>query len=207
MENFTFETEETMAFHLVKMPKDLRKLETKFKQNPFVFDSDKNESVLKLEIPTKTKKQVIGNIKDIGVTDVMTGEVVGGNFLWTNKQVDEEQFRKVYVSELHHLYNLKKTGLMALHFVLEQLRANTDMIYIHIPDLMKFGNWKVKKTAYNGIKELVDSKLIAPCFMNGWWYINPHVIFNGNRLTLVTNYTKKSIDEQTNDIHMLGKGQ
>lgn len=206
MEKFIIETDEPMRFHIMKMPNDLRKLEGKFQKNPFVFSDDGEKATLNLEIPKKTSKKIIGT-SDLGVVNVLTGEVEGGNFLWTNKQVDEEQFRKVYVSELHHLYNLRKTGLITLHFVLEKLQTNTDMIYIHIPDLMKFGNWKVKKTAYNGIKELVDNKLIAPCFMNGWWFINPHIIFNGSRLTLVTNYTKKATNEQTNDIQMLGKGE
>lgn len=206
MDKITFETDEPMGFHLMKMPKDLRKLETKFQKNPFIFTDDGEKATLSLDIPTKSKKKIIGN-SDLGVVNVLTGEVEGGNFLWTNKQVDEEQFRKVYVSQLHYLYDLKKTGLITLHFVLDKLQANTDMIYIHIPDLMKFGNWKGKKTAYNGIKELVDNKLIAPCFMNGWWFINPHVIFNGSRLTLVTNYTKKPINEQTDELQMLGKGE
>jgi hypothetical protein len=43
--------------------------------------------------------------------------------------------------------------------------------------------------------------------MSGWWFINPQIIFNGNRLTLITNYTKKGTNEQQDKLQMLGESQ
>lgn len=200
----TFATEEPMRFYVPENDEiNLKKLEKKYEKNPFVFDNTDN-AILSLQLPTKTKKQVIGNIKDIGVTDVMTGEVIGGNFLWTNKQVDEEQFAKVYLKEMHHLYGLKRTGLQTLHYLLSKLEPNTDLVYIYYPDMQDFCGWTNKRTCYAGLKELIAHKFIAPSLMTGWWFINPQIIFNGNRLTLITNYTKKGTNEQQDDIHMLG---
>jgi len=185
--------------------KDLRRNEVKFEKNPFIFE-DTDKAVLTLEIPTNKKKKIVGN-SDLGVVNVHTGEVEGGNFLWTNKVVDEEQFAKVYLQQMHHLYGLKKTGLQTLHYLLSKLEPNKDLVYVYFPEMQEFCKWKVRKTCYIGLKELIAEKLIAPSLMAGWWFINPHIIFNGNRLTLVTNYTKKGTNEQTNNLQMLGKSE
>lgn len=210
-ENNEEKTEEE-GFVLLPMPeslrrfepdKDLRRNEIKFERNPFIFE-DTDKAVLKLEIPTKTKKKIVGNT-DIVPTDVHTGDVVGGNFLWVNKTVDEEQFAKIYIKEISNLFNLTKTGLRALSFVLSKLEPNKDLVYIYYPDMQKYCSWTVRKTCNTGLKELLTAKIIAPSLHPGFWFINPNVVFNGNRLTLVTNYTKKGTNEQ--ELQMLGKGE
>ncbi len=185
---------------------DNRRIINKHEKNPFVFDTEGETSILNLELPTKIKKRIVGS-SDLMVTNVTTGEIEGGNFLWQQTKVDSEQFRKIYIDKMQMLYDLKKTGLIVLHFVLSKMITNEDMIYLHIPELMKFGKWKSKKSCYQGIKELTESKLIAPCFMNGWWFINPHVIFNGSRLTLITDYVKQDKKENENNVLALGKGE
>lgn len=189
----------------LKPDKDLRRNEVKFERNPFVFE-DTEKATLKLEIPTKTKKKIIGN-SDLGVVNVHTGEVEGGNFLWTNKTVDDEQFAKIYIKEISSLYDLTKTGFRALSFILSKLEPNKDLVYVYYPDMQEYCGWTIRKTCNSGLKELLTAKIIAPSLQPGFWFINPHVVFNGNRLTLVTNYTRKGTNEQTNDIQMLGKGE
>lgn len=189
----------------LKPDKDLRRNEVKFERNPFVFE-DTEKATLKLEIPTKTKKKIVGN-SDLGVVNVHTGEVEGGNFLWTNKTVDDEQFAKIYIKEISSLYDLTKTGFRALSFILSKLEPNKDLVYVYYPDMQEYCGWTIRKTCNSGLKELLTAKIIAPSLQPGFWFINPHVVFNGNRLTLVTNYTRKGTNEQTSDIQMLGKGE
>lgn len=204
---FTIETEEPMRFYSepVNDEINLKKLDKKFEKNPFVFENTENAR-LTMQLPTKTKKKIIGN-SDLGVVNVQTGEVEGGNFLYTEKSVDEEQFAKVYLKQMHHLYGLKRTGLQTLHYLLSKLEPNKDLVYIFYPEMQNFCGWINKRSCYAGLKELMAHKFIAPSLMAGWWFINPHIIFNGNRLTLITNYTKKETNEQTNHLQMLGEGQ
>jgi hypothetical protein len=202
----TFETNEAMKFTAVENDEiNLKKLEKKFEKNPFVFDNTEN-GILNLQLPTKKQKKIVGS-SNLVVEDTYTGEVVGGNFLWTEKIVDEEQFAKVYLKEMHHLYGLKRTGLQTLHYLLSKLEPNKDLVYIFYPDMQDFCGWTNKRTCYTGLKELIAHKFIAPSFMSGWWFINPQIIFNGNRLTLITNYTKKGTNEQQDKLQMLGESQ
>ena len=201
----TFETNETMKFVSIENDEtNLKKLEKKFEKNPFVFDNTDN-AILSLQLPTKKQKKIVGS-SNLVVEDTFTGEVVGGNFLWTEKVIDEEQFAKVYLKEMHHLYGLKRTGLQTLHYLLSKLEPNKDLVYIFYPDMQDFCGWTNKRTCYTGLKELIAHKFIAPSFMSGWWFINPQIIFNGNRLTLITNYTKKGTNEQQDKLQMLGEG-
>lgn len=187
-----------------KPEEDLRRNDVKFKKNPFIFE-DTDKAVLKIELPTKTKKKIIVS-SELGVINVQTGEVEGGNFLWKNVVVDEEKFAKIYMSEISVLYNLTKTGFRALSFILNKLEPNKDLVYIYYPEMQDYCNWKVRKTCNQGLKELTASKIIAPSLQPGFWFINPHIVFNGNRLTLVSNYIKKGTNEQQDDLQMLGKG-
>lgn len=189
----------------IEKPKeDLRRNDIKYQNNPFIFE-DTNKAVLKLEIPTKTKKKIIGS-SELGVVNVHTGEVEGGNFLWKNVVVDEEKFSKIYLTEISALYNLSKTGFRALSYILSKLEVNKDLVYVYYPEMQNYCNWKIRKTCNQGLKELVSSKIIAPSLQPGFWFINPHIVFNGNRLTLISNYIKKGTDEQQDNLQMLGEG-
>lgn len=197
-----FATEEPMLF-LNEVDTNLRKLEKKFKKNPFIFEDNEN-STLHWTLPTKTKKKIVGS-SEMGVVNVVTGEVEGGNFLWTEKTIDEEQFAKIYLKEMHNLYGLKRTGLLALGFVFHKLEKDKDAVYIYYPEMQNYCNYKSIRTCYTGMKELVAHKFIAPSFMAGWWFINPKIIFNGNRLTLMTTYTKQHTNDE--ELQVLGKGE
>jgi len=185
--------------------KDLRRKEIKFERNPFVFEN-KEKAVLKIEIPTKTKKKIVGS-SDLGVYNIITGEIEGGNFLWQNKSVDDELFAKIYINQISSIYNLTKTGLRALGYVLSKLEPNKDLVYIYYPEMQVYCGWSIRKSCNSGLKELLTAKIIAPSMQPGFWFINPHIVFNGNRLTLMTTYTKKGNNEQANDLQMLGEGQ
>jgi hypothetical protein len=64
----------------------------------------------------------------------------------------------------------------------------------------------IKQSTYTrGVRELVEAKIIAPAFIPARWYINPTIIFNGDRLVLTARYEKESkitpvIDNETGEI-------
>lgn len=173
---------------------DLRKLDVKYEKNPFIFDSNPEDSILKLAFP-KTKK-LVGKMKNIDLVNTETGEIEGGNFLYQNIKVDEQQFAKIYLNKMHHLYDLSKPALIALHFILNELKPNKDQVYIYNPNLQKFANWKSKRQVYTALKELIQKNIIAPSLYPGIWFINIHIVFNGNRIVLIQDYRKQEQNEQ-----------
>jgi hypothetical protein len=180
---------------------DLRENEKKFKKNPFIFDENMNEGdkVLNLTFPN-TKRKIIGNTNGIVPIDVTSGEILGGNYLWKKEKVDEEQFVKIYINQMSNLYNLSKSGMVCLTYIASQLKPNKDEVNIFIPYLKEFGGWKSNKQAYAGLKELTLNKIIAPSWIPGFWFINPFVVFNGNRITLIQDYVKKEKEENNEQL-------
>lgn len=165
----------------------------KYKKNPFVFDDDDK---LIIDLPSRIKKNYYVSMEYDDKTFYQTGELTseeGGHYIYSKKEIDPEQFVKVYTAGISAMYDLSKSGIKALHYCTTILVPDNDVIYIYIPEMIDFCGWKSKKQAYVGLKELVKAGIIAPSFHPGKWFINPRVMFNGNRLMLIQDIRKKEV--------------
>lgn len=159
-------------------------LAEKHTQSPFL-----DNNLLKID---KEKKTIIaGSTKDV-LIDSDTGEVLGKTVLHRYKEVDKTQFVKLFVGEVSALFELSKPGLKVFGYVLESLPINKGEIYLHIPDLMEYCGYKTKRQAYKGLGELIFNKIIAMSTKPSVWYINPAIVFNGDRIAFIKEYRLKS---------------
>jgi len=65
------------------------------------------------------------------------------------------------------------------------------MVYIFLPELLDFSQWTSNKQGYTALKELVKAGIIALSTRPGYWFINPAIVFNGDRLLFVQEFKKK----------------
>jgi len=56
--------------------------------------------------------------------------------------------------------------------------------------MKEFCEWGTVQNCYKGMKELYLAKIIAPTITYGFWFINPNVLFNGNRLMIIDEYQR-----------------
>lgn len=154
----------------------------KFKENPFANDI--------FNIETGKKSIIAGSTKQV-LVDTNTGAVEGITLLHKYKEVDKEQFVKLYIDEVASLFELSKTGLRVFGFVLRALRINSAEVYLNIPDMMEYCGYKQKNQVYKGLAELISNKIIAMSVRSNLWYINPNVIFNGDRIVFAKEYRIK----------------
>lgn len=155
----------------------------KYSTNPFI-----ENGVLKID---RGKKVIIaGGTKDVMV-DAETGEMTGMAMLHKYKEVDRNQFIKIYIDEVKNLFNLSKTGIRAFNYVLSCMLINKDEIYLNIHKLVEYAEWSNTTQAYKGLGELIANKIIAPSVQPNIWFINPNVIFNGDRITFIKEYRVK----------------
>jgi len=151
----------------------------KFTNNPFL---NNNGNFVKLD---RGKKTIIaGSTKKI-IVDSETGEMEGVTIMHKYKEVDRSAFIKFFVEEISALFGLTKTGLKTFGYILTCLRINNDSIYIHIPKLMIYAKWGSSVMAYRGLGELIANKIIAPSVEPNIWFINPNIVFNGDRIAFV----------------------
>ena len=57
--------------------------------------------------------------------------------------------------------------------------------------MKEFCGWAKTSQVYLGIGELMANKIIAQSVNPNLWYINPNVIFNGDRIAFIKEYSLK----------------
>lgn len=154
-------------------------------ENPFLKLKD---GIIKID---QERRQILaGTTKNILVNSE-TGATEGITLLARYKEVDTTQFVKLFINQVSLFYDLSKAGIRVFSYVLQCMQINKDEIHINIPKLMESCGYKTKVQAYKGLAELVKSQIIAQTIESNIWYINPHVVFNGDRVMFITEYRKK----------------
>jgi hypothetical protein len=57
--------------------------------------------------------------------------------------------------------------------------------------MCSFCGWSTTTQVYLGLGELIKNKIIAPSVNSNLWFINPNVIFNGDRIAFIKEYKLK----------------
>lgn len=160
----------------------------KFDMNPFI------EGAIR-EIEEKTViKQRFGNRTDqkgiVSAVDPQTGEIFQTSFL-RRVEIDEEQFTKMYISNLAVLNSLSTAGIRVLSYIMSELKPNHAEIIFNKERCMTSCKYKSLKPIYKGLAELINADIIARGWADNIYFINPLVFFNGNRVVFATEYIKK----------------
>jgi len=120
---------------------------------------------------------------------------------WETREVDSEQFIKIYVKGISDFASLSGPG-RKLFAVLCRVMAgnhNSDKLYMthltcskmNLPD-----DEQMSIASFNrGIRELIDKRFIAPEDRVGWYWVNVCYFYNGDRLALVRVYQKKAMEK------------
>lgn len=157
----------------------------KHKVNPFL---DQDEVI---RVNSGKKKAIIGQSKSHAIANLDTGEISGSMVMMEERTVDKEQFVKLFTSEIRALFDLSKSGIKVFGYIVENLKPGDDKIYIYLPHLMEYCNYKAKNRAYVGLGELVKSNILAASEMPNFWYVNPKIVFNGDRIAFIKAYRIK----------------
>lgn len=168
---------------------------TKNSENPFLKGA---LEVINKNIVRKTKMtKNAGESAILRAVDEQTGQVLGHTAFIRQIEVDEEQFAKFYLNGFKSFYNLKPSSLKVFGFILGQLKPNRDVFDFSLEDCLENTGF-TKQTIYRGLTELLNNEIIARGRFDYQYYINPLVVFNGNRVTFAKTYVRKkskTIDE------------
>ena len=137
------------------------------------------------------------------------GESVSHSGVHIVREVDEDEFVKVYTKNIKAIFDLKPTAQRVLQYLITQLQKtpNADAIYLAWVGAEEYFSENDIKTSRASFHRAL-SELIQKCFLaestkpNMFWF-NPNLFFNGNRLTLVHEYRK--IKTQVEEKQVLNK--
>lgn len=131
------------------------------------------------------------------VTNPDTGETMHHAGVHRVEFVDEDKFVKIFTQNLKVFFGLKPASQKVLQCLLSVLQQNPNADGIHLPwftveDFSKENELKISRSSFfNAMKEMLEKGFIAESEHPNFYWINPHLFFNGDRMTFITEYRKK----------------
>jgi hypothetical protein len=162
----------------------------KYKENPFI-----EGDVLKVQVRRKSVGVAIGAT----LIDPVSGEVAGTTTIAQKIEVDTEEFVKLYTKDISVFFELSPTAIRTFAVLLKEVQKsaiNRDKVFFRYDEL-KFEKGCVLPSSvfYRGIKELVDKQFLAKAEAPNFYFLNPALLFNGNRARFIKEYhIQKSIE-------------
>jgi hypothetical protein len=151
-------------------------------------------------ISLKTKKRKLTVARGTSLTDVDTGEQELTTTIAQIKEVDEEQYIKVYSGKIKFYFDLSSAGFKVFMLLLQSVQQTVglDRVYMthqRASKSMEAMGGTLSRAVYDrGVNDLCAKKVIAACDESGWFFINPAIIFNGDRARFVEEYRKVSTE-------------
>lgn len=172
---------------IITRPKKDHDMSKRYKSNPFL----------------KNFEMRVSDINSIFITDQRdfidpeTGEIVNARMV-KRTTVDREKFIKIFSDMVGHLLELSSAGTKVFGFLLWVLQNNkpgTDVVRLDNYELEVFSEtyeFVISRTVLTrGIQALEDRRVIAKTDKMGYYWINPSMIFNGDRIALTHIITRK----------------
>lgn len=166
-----------------------RRVVVRHKENPFLGST---AAVIK----TKKSYVTVGTSNTV-LLDQETGEVAATNVVAV-REVDEAMFVKLFTQNMGLMMGLKAQGIKALAFLMWSAQH-----YALRKDVVQLDNFTREdfvqssrlifsdRTMYAGLNQLEDCKIIAKAQKPGFFFINPHFVFNGDRIRFMTEIRRK----------------
>lgn len=125
------------------------------------------------------------------VADIETGEVFKTSFI-RRIEVDEDQFAKIYLAEFSAaFFELSQSAIRVFGYIMTCMKPKRDMIVFDRKKCMEYTKYKSEKAIYKGLAELVAAEVIARGPADNLWFINPLIVFNGDRASYTREIIKK----------------
>ncbi len=152
-----------------------------------------------MDLPTRHRK-VTKNGRAYVITPD-TGEVLDGAFGFVaEKEVDPEEFVKIYLAGIRRYGELSKAGALLFEFVYRKIsgREGKDKDTVDLNYLLAV-EWKsdlTLRTYKRGMSELLEKGFLFRSYTADTYFVNVRFMFNGNRMVLVESYRRKGSTRQ-----------
>lgn len=161
----------------------------KFKTNPFVDTALLNQlNGRKNVFYTQTTASTLIDLDTQEISPAKTQII-------KTVKADKEQFVKIYTTHLKAFFELNQTAYKMLQYVLytvQQDAINSDKVYLNLNTAQEYfesiGQTCSSASYYNGMKTLVEKLFIAETTNQGFYFINPKLFFNGDRVQFLTTF-------------------
>lgn len=172
--------------------------------NPFCFETE-------IKIETRKRNLTVSRGTEL-IERKDTSKTYFANIVHT-QEVDKEEFIKLYTSQIKAYFDLTKTAYKVFFIFLRiyQDAIGKDHFYLSCKKAMslaeKIDHFILSESIfYRGIKELIEKRIIAKTNEKNWYFINPAIVFNGDRARFVSEIIKKKETMEDQPENAVGTG-
>lgn len=160
---------------------------------------DKNPFMV--EVDTKTRR-ITNKRGDMALVNRDTGEIqsnIAG--FWESEEVDSTKFVKLFVQGVKALKELTGAGTKVFEVLYLRVQDNIgkDQIFMAYAAVDQVLTPMSAPTYDRGMRELITKGFIAATPVQGWYWLNPAFVWNGDRLAFVKEYRKASTKKPVAD--------
>jgi hypothetical protein len=129
------------------------------------------------------------------------GESIDHSGIHIVKDVDENEFLKVYTKNIKAIFDLKPTAQRVLQYLMTELQKtpNADAIYlawIGAESYFSEHDIQVSRASFHrALSELIQKGFLAENTRPNMFWFNPNLFFNGNRLSFIYEYRKTDLND------------
>jgi hypothetical protein len=171
------------------------------KENPFA-----KQTIVQMGNYLATRQIVGKNDDERSVLQAVddNGQLLGQTVFVRSKMVDTETFAKVYQAGFTAFADLKPSVMKVFQYIISQLKPDNDRFFLFVEDIMEATGYS-KMTIYRALGHLCSREIIARGRSDTDYFINPMYVFNGNRVTFITNWINANVpDYKTNQKTLKG---
>ena len=164
-------------------PVSVRRGKEVFLKNPFLPD-------VKSRSKRITNKR--GNMALINTDSGVVESTVAG--FWESHEVDATKFVKLFIRGVKALKELSSSGTKMFEVLYLRVQDNIgkDKIHMSFLSIDQITTPMSEATYTRGMRELAAKGFIAADVVQGFYWINPSFIWNGDRIAFVQSYVKVS---------------
>ena len=163
-------------------------------------------------VPTRVRSSDTAQLGNAYMITPGTGEIMAkGSFGFVQeKEVDSEQFLKIYLAGIRQYGALSKAGATLFEYIYHKMSGkdakDKDTITISLPLAQEWNPKLAKTTYYRGLSELLDKEFIYRSYAStDLYYVNVRFMFNGDRMVLAQAYRRKG-SQQQHELPLLEEG-
>ena len=152
---------------------------------------------LTASLPVRVQSKKMAKVGGAYMIAPSTGEVIGrGTFGFVEeKEVDSEEFVKIYLAGIRKYGELSKAGATLFEFVYKEISGNggknKDTISVNLYIAQKWNPRITKTTYFRGLNELLEKGFLFQSPSFDTYFVNVRFMFNGDRMALVQTYRRK----------------
>ncbi|GAA4461157.1 hypothetical protein GCM10023189_36480 [Nibrella saemangeumensis] len=174
------------------------KAQPTFNENPFV-----EQAINDIKVVRKTQVVRPENRDEIQMITSTDGEITGYTAFMRFVELDEERFAKVYLSQFTAFWELTKPAIRVFGYILSILKPKQDEFFLEMDKCLAYTKYTHANSVLSGLAVLVECGIIARSNSHFKYFINPLVVFNGDRVTFAKTYVKKKKDKEKQDRNQL----